>query len=220
MTVEAIREQVLAFHREGKRMFVSSSFQTHSIPLLHILSTIPAPVDVLFIHTGFHFPETLQFRDDIIRLLGLPLINVRSQVPKSQQRDMLGRFYYASDPDYCCYMNKVQSLEPYLMQYDVWINGVRADQSETRKKMRVVQEAPFNTLRFHPMLDWNSKMIFDYRKEHQLPEHPLEQQGYLSIGCEPCTRKFSLDPDDRSGRWAGMKKSECGLHTELIKPAK
>ena len=102
------------------------------------------------------------------------------------------------------------------MQYDVWINGVRADQSATRKAMLVEQDAPYDSLRFHPMLDWDNKMIYKYIADNNLPAHPLEAQGYLSVGCAPCTRKFNLD-EERDGRWFGMNKTECGLHTELIK---
>jgi len=75
---------------------------------------------------------------------------------------------------------------------------------------------PFGTLRYHPMLDWNNKEIFYYRKLFELPSHPLEDKGYMSIGCEPCTRKVDPDGDERQGRWFGMKKTECGLHTDLI----
>ena len=101
-------------------------------------------------------------------------------------------------------------------EHDIWINGVRADQSATRKAMQVEQPAPHNTMRFHPMLDWTSKMIYEYQKEFNLPRHKLESQGYLSIGCEPCTRKFDLEMQEREARWFGMNKTECGLHTALI----
>lgn len=214
MTVEEIEERILKYTRESKKMFVTSSFQTHSIPLLHIISKINARVDVLFINTGFHFAESLEFRDKIAQLLNLNVINVRSSMSKNMQRDEFNQFYFTSDPDYCCHINKVQPLEPYLMQYDIWINGIRGDQSATRKAMDIEQAAPHGAVRFHPMLDWNSKMIFDYRKKYNLPAHPLEEKGYLSIGCEPCTRKFDIT-DERSARWFGLNKTECGLHTEL-----
>jgi phosphoadenosine phosphosulfate reductase len=216
MTVEEITAQLRQYQAAGKKMFVTSSFQTHSIPLLHILSRVKdVEIDVLFINTGFHFPETIVFRDEIAALLGIEVIDVHSLVPKNLQKDAEGDFYFISDPDYCCYLNKVQPLEPYLQQYDIWINGVRADQSDTRKQMKVEQPAPFHTTRFHPMLDWNAKRIWEYRKEHQLPEHPLDQKGYQSIGCFPCTKKFD-DMDERTARWFGLNKTECGLHTELI----
>lgn len=215
MTFEEIAKQISRYQSEGRRMFATSSFQTHSIPLLHIISRIDPTIPVLFINTGFHFPETLVFRDQIKERLGLNLIDVRSLVARNLQKDSAGQFYFTSDPDYCCFINKTQPVEPFLAEYDVWINGIRADQNANRRNMQTEQAAPFGAVRFHPMLDWNAKMIFEYIRDHQLPRHPLENQGYLSIGCEPCTRKVDLN-NDRSGRWFGLNKTECGLHTDLV----
>ncbi len=215
MDYEAIKSTIERYRAEGKKLFATSSFQTHSIPMLHLLSRIDRDIDIAFINTGYHFPETVRFRDDVAELLGLRLVDVRSQVPRNLQRDSNRQLYFTSDPDTCCYLNKTQPLEPLLIEYDVWINGIRADQSAHRRSMAVEQRAPHGALRFHPMLDWTSKMIFDYIREFQLPRHPLEDAGYLSIGCEPCTRKIDLD-NDRSGRWFGLHKTECGLHTDLV----
>lgn len=156
------------------------------------------------------------YRDRITELLGLNVKDVFSSTPKSQQKDSQGRLLFASDPDYCCYLNKTQPLEPILAEYDIWINGVRADQSATRKEFKVEEKAPFNTTRFHPMLDWTPKMIHYYLEENKTPRHPLEEKGYFSVGCEPCTRAFDADMDERGGRWFGLKKTECGLNTDLI----
>ena len=216
MQFEEIAKQIEIYKQSGKKMFATSSFQTHSIPMLHILSRIDKTIPVLFINTGFHFPQTLVFRDEVAAMLGLNLMDVRSLVSRSLQRDKNDQFYFTSDPDYCCFLNKTQPVEPFLAEYDVWINGIRADQNANRKNMKAEQPARYGSVRFHPMLDWNSKMIFEYSKEYHLPRHPLEDEGYLSIGCEPCTRKVDLT-NDRSGRWFGLNKTECGLHTDLAK---
>ena len=108
-------------------------------------------------------------------------------------------------------------MEPVLAEYDIWINGIRADQNANRRNMQIEQDAPFNSKRYHPMLHWDNKRIHQYRKEYDLPTHPLASKGYLSIGCEPCTRKHIVGEDERSTRWFGMNKTECGLHTELVK---
>lgn len=216
MKFEDIKLKIEEYKKLGKKMIATSSFQTHSIPLLHIISKIDKSIPIYFNNTGFHFPETIHFKDEIANLLGLTVLETKSIIPKSEQLNSTGNLHYTSDPDYCCYLNKVQPLEPIIMQHDIWINGVRADQSATRKAMKIEQEAPFDSIRFHPMLDWDNKMIYKYISEYNLPSHPLEAQGYLSIGCAPCTRKFNLD-EDRDGRWFGMNKTECGLHTELIK---
>jgi phosphoadenosine phosphosulfate reductase len=107
-------------------------------------------------------------------------------------------------------------MDAILRSKDVWINGVRADQSAIRAAMKIEQPAQHGCIRFHPMLDWNPKMIWQYQKEYNLPKHPLEEKGYLSIGCEPCTRKLDPEMQEREARWFGMNKVECGLNTDLI----
>jgi len=211
-----IAQCIDGFVADGLKLFIGSSFQTHSIPLLHIITSISKDIPVYFINTGFHFPETLIYRDQIAELFGIEVINTRPVVCKSLQCDESGNLYFASDPDHCCYLNKIQPLEPVLIEKDVWINGIRAEQSAHRKAMGSIIKGPFNTLRYHPVLHWTSKDIFYYRKLHNLPPHPLEAKGYLSIGCEPCTRKVDPSGDERQGRWFGMKKTECGLHTDLV----
>ncbi|MCP4520311.1 MAG: phosphoadenylyl-sulfate reductase [Cytophagales bacterium] len=216
MNFEDIQKQIEKYKDEGKTLFTTSSFQSHSIVLLHILSRIDKTIPVHFINTGFHFPDTLRFRDEIVDRFGLNMVDVKSETPKLLQRNSAGNFLYTSEPDYCCHLNKVTPLDAVMREYDIWINGVRGDQSATRKAMLVEQPAPHDTMRFHPMLDWTSKTIYDYRKEFDLPSHPMESKGYLSIGCEPCTRKFDFEMQEREARWFGMNKTECGLHTQLI----
>ncbi len=216
MTIPAIEAHLRRYREAGKRPFVTSSFQTRSIPLLHVLSRIDPSIPILFINTGFLFPATVEYKDHIAQLLGMRVVNVSSLVPKSQQKNQQGNFYYTSDTDRCCYYNKVQPLEPYLQTHDVGINGICADQFANRQRMQIEQEAPHGCLRFHPILDWTSKMIHEYAVAHQLPAHPMDALGYVSIGCEPCTRKFDAG-DERSARWFGSNKTECGLHTDLAK---
>ncbi|MEM7551778.1 MAG: phosphoadenylyl-sulfate reductase [Bacteroidota bacterium] len=216
MNFENIKRQIEDYEKQGKRFFTTSSFQTHSLVLLHILSRIDRSIPVYFINTGYHFPETVKFRDRITEEFGLNLVDLRPSTPKSFQLDHSGKLLFTSDPDHCCNLNKTQPLDGILRVYDVWINGIRADQSATRKAMKVEQPAPHSTFRYHPMLDWNSKMIFDYIREHDLPRHPLENQGYTSIGCEPCTRKLDPEMMEREARWFGLNKVECGLHTDLV----
>jgi phosphoadenosine phosphosulfate reductase len=218
MKFEDIKLKIEEYQQVGMKYFTTSSFQSHSLVLLHMLSRIDKQIPVVFINTGFHFPATVSFRDQIMNSFGLSnLIDLRAEMPKSLQKGTGGRLLFASDPDYCCFINKTEPLDNLLKSYDVWINGVRADQSKERKAMTIEQEAPHNTQRFHPMLEWTAKMIFNYRKEFDLPTHPLEDKGYLSIGCEPCTRRITPEMSDREVRWYGLNKTECGLHTDLIK---
>lgn len=216
MNFQEIKDKITQYKRDGKSVFTSSSFQSHSLVMLHMLSRIDNSIPVYFINTGYHFPETVKFRDHITELFGLNTQDLKSDVPKHMQRDSESRLLFTSDPDHCCYLNKTQPMDSILRSHDVWINGVRADQSAVRAAMKVEQPAPYNTIRFHPMLDWNAKMIWEYQKEYKLPSHPLEEKGYVSIGCEPCTRRLDPGMQEREARWYGMKKAECGLHTELV----
>lgn len=208
-----VLEQLEGYRKRNLQLFVSSSFQTHSIPLLHLVSRFDTSIPVYFLETGFHFPETRVFRDAIAERLGLNVISVESPIQKIAQRDDLGRFLFASDPDECCYLNKVLPLEPILQSHDVWIAGVRRDQTRFRKDLATEVNGQHGTIKFHPMLDWTSKMVWEYRKAFELPEHPLEASGYLSVGCVPCTRSWDDQSAGRSGRWAGMRKDECGIHS-------
>lgn len=217
LRVKEIKKRVIDYQKAGKRIFTTSSFQSHSIVLLHILSRIDRTIPVFFINTGYHFTETIEFRDQITELLGLNTQDVKPTTPKFMQRDAHGRLLFTSDPDHCCFLNKTLPLENILRSHDIWINGIRKDQNAYRQELKIEQEAPHDVLRYHPLLDWSSKDIFYYRKEYDLPAHPLEEKGYLSIGCEPCTRKIDPEMQEREARWYGLNKTECGLHTELIK---
>ncbi|MEM9338074.1 MAG: phosphoadenylyl-sulfate reductase [Bacteroidota bacterium] len=217
MEINEIASKINAYQSEGKKLFTTSSFQTHSLVLLHIVSQIDHTIPIYFINTGYLFPETVSFRDQVAKAFNLTLVDLKPDTPKHLQRAPDGKLMYTTDPDYCCFLNKTQPMEAILAKHDVWINGVRGDQSAIRKAMKVEQPAPHNCTRFHPMLDWDKKQIFAYIKAHDLPRHPLDAKGYMSIGCEPCTRKIDLEMQEREARWFGLNKVECGLHTDLIK---
>ncbi len=217
MEIKQIKNKIQEYKSQNKKMFATSSFQTHSIVMLHILSRIDNTIPVYFINTGFLFPETISYKDKIAKLFNLKVIDTVPLIPKNLQKDMAGNLFFTSDPDYCCFLNKTQPLESVLYNHDIWINGVRADQTEIRSNMSVEQEAKNNVMRFHPMLDWTKQKIFKYIKENNLPHHPLDEKGYISIGCEPCTRKIILGQDERTARWFGLNKTECGLNTDLVK---
>ncbi len=211
MQIQAIYNKIIQYKQEGKSMFATSSFQPNSVVLLHLLSHIDKSIPVYFINTGFHFPETIQYKDSITALFGINVIDLLPHVPKAMQCNASGDLMFTYDPDYCCYLNKVQPVEAILDKYDVWINGVRAEQNSIRSNFRHEETYSHNTLRFHPILAWTTEEMNAYSRQHNLPVHPLEKKGYRSIGCEPCTK-----PADggnlRDARWAGMKKTECGLH--------
>ena len=211
LKVEQIQNRILNYKKAGYQLCITSSFQTHSLPLLHIVTTAIPDLPVLFIDTGFHFPETYAFRNQIKGDWNLNLINVQSKTAKNQQVDADGQFLYSTDPEYCCHINKVEPLDDAMKIYDIWIAGLRKDQTKLRTTLQEEEFQEEGLMKYHPILDWNSKMIYDYAKAFNLPQHPLEAQGYLSIGCMPCTNSVSEDME-RSGRWYGSKKTECGIH--------
>lgn len=214
-----IQARLAGYRGRGLRVFATSSFQTNSVVLLSLLSRFAPEVPVCFLDTGYHFPETLAFRDALTVQLGLTVRTLRSPVPRDLQRDGRGRLLFGSDPDHCCHLNKVLPLEPVILQSDVWVSGVRAGQSAHRANLTEEARGRHGVLRYHPLLDWDSRMVGRYIAQHDLPRHPLEAQGYLSVGCHPCTRSmwdggFSAG-GERGGRWGGMKKTECGLHLDV-----
>jgi phosphoadenosine phosphosulfate reductase len=215
MDTDEIRKHIEHYKSQDKKMFATTSLQTHSIVLLHILAGIDKTIPVYFINTGYHFPETMKFREEVSQRLNVEIKILNSTISKHLQKDNRGNLLFTVDPDHCCYLNKIIPVDNILMSMDVWINGVRASQSESRRALQMEEKAAHNTLRYHPLLRWTDKMIFDYIKEYNLPRHPLEEKGYISIGCEPCTRK-AFGNDERESRWYGLNKTECGLNTDLI----
>ncbi len=215
MEIQHIVSKLAQYRRDGKRMFATSSFQTQSVVFLHVLSRIDKTIPVYFVNTGFHFPETLVYKDLISQKLGIHVISLFPPVPKSMQTRFSGDLMFTYDPDYCCYLNKVQPIEGILGQYDVWINGIRAEQNQYRKHFREEVQTKQHIIRYHPLLKWTGKEMQRYISAYQLPVHPLEEWGYKSIGCEPCTRPVN-GSNARDARWTGMKKTECGLHTTGI----
>ncbi|MEL6343768.1 MAG: phosphoadenylyl-sulfate reductase [Myxococcota bacterium] len=209
-----IAEKLAQYRADGRRLFATTSCQSNSVVLLHVLSALAPDVPVYFMNTGFHFPETLRFKRQLAKQLGLRIIDLFSETTRLQQ-SAGGRFLFTSDPDHCCHINKIQPLEPVLKTHDVWINGIRAGQSAVRRAMKIEQPAQHGILRYHPLLRWDQDLVDEYIAAHALPAHPLADRGYRSVGCRPCTRAPSPDDDERAGRWVGLKKTECGLHTTL-----
>lgn len=214
-TINNLSEKINKWTKEGRRVFVTSSFQTQSVPLLHLISRHCPSVIIVFIDTRFLFPETYSFKERLEKEFDLNIVEVQSATSLHLQTNENGLLQYCSNTDFCCHLNKVQPLDSWMEAGDIWISGVRRDQSSVRKAMEEIEERG-NITRFHPMLDWTNKDIYNYIREKKLPKHPLENDGYISIGCVPCTYKWNGE-NLRGGRWLGQAKTECGLHTEIRK---
>ena len=213
----ALPPAVLAWtwHEFAPKVVLTCSFQHDGVVLAHMLRDIAPEVPVVFIDTGFHFPETLAYRDEIRRRFDLPLVELQPIMPRAEFASTHGLDLYARNPDLCCHINKVEPLKRYLPGVRAWVNGRRRDQAATRQDLRVVEAFQGDLYKVNPMRSWTSRDTFQYMERHGIPMHPLFEQGYASIGCAPCTRPVLPGEDERDGRWAGTGKVECGLHTFL-----
>ena len=194
----------------GSRVAATSSFQSQSLPLLHLISKVYPDLTVLFVDTGFHFPETLAFRDALASSLGLNLKVIQSEASATEFEHLYGNLYY-KDPDRCCAIRKIAPLQNALDGYQAWISGIRRDQTETRHNADIIQFHG-NIIKINPMIHWTQEDVNQYIEENDLPRHPLEARGYKSIGCFPCTHAINETDSFRYGRWIGCEKIECGLH--------
>ena len=194
------------------RVAVVSSFGTESAVLLHLVAQADRSTPVIFVDTQKMFPETLDYRDTLIARFGFtdsrtvtPLADV---IAKKDDKGLRWSF----DPDGCCEIRKVEPLARAKDGLDSWISGRKAFQSQTRQNLPRF-EIEDGRLKINPLGDWDKAKLEAYFAAHDLPRHPLEEQGYLSIGCEPCTSKVLPGEDPRAGRWRGWDKVECGIHT-------
>lgn len=195
-------------------IILTCSFQHEGIVLAHMLRTIKPEIPVVFIDTRFHFKETLEYRDTITKLLGLNLKVIESTVSFEDFKAKYGADLNRRDPDLCCKINKVDPLLAALKGVRAWLNGRRRDQTTERSQIGIVG-LQGTIVKVNPLATWTGKDTFRYLHAHNLPLHPLFEKGYTSIGCEPCTALPLGDGDERSGRWAGSGKRECGIHTIL-----
>jgi phosphoadenosine phosphosulfate reductase len=193
------------------RTAVVSSFGTESAVLLHLVAQASRDVPVVFVDTGKMFPETLAYRDTLMALLGFR--NVRTVEPSPlllAGKDAKG-LRWSYDPDGCCEIRKVEPLARAKQGLDSWISGRKAFQSVTRQNIARF-EVEDGRLKVNPLGDWVKADLEAYFEAHDLPRHPLEAEGYLSVGCQPCTSRVMPGEDPRAGRWRGWDKVECGIH--------
>lgn len=208
------RERLLRIfeHFGSDAVVFSSSFGAFSAVLCHLVSDVAPGTSVYFLDTGFHFPETLQFRDDLLEKLNLTLRIIHPKLSKPALFALLGDTPYQTAPDRCCGINKVEPLKQILKPGSVWISGLRRGQTDHRTTLDYFYQTDGGHYKIQPILDWSSPEMYRYLRAHQLPVHPLWEKGYTSIGCAPCTAPCQAGGDERSGRWKDSSKTECGLH--------
>jgi phosphoadenosine phosphosulfate reductase len=211
---EQVLESVLAAN-EGARVCLTSSFQAEDMAVLHLLRKRIPDVPVLFLDTGYHFAQTYEYRDRMAKEWSLHLVNVLPARTVPQQESEFG-ILYQTDPTRCCQLRKVEPLLSALEPFGVWFTGLRREQSPTRKNLKKVELHRLPTgktlWKVSLLADWNWEQVGRYVNTNGISQLPQYDEGYLSIGCQPCTA-LPADPNNpRSGRWGGAK-LECGIHT-------
>lgn len=202
--------QVLTEILPGQVSMVSS-FGTESSVLLHLVAQADPSVPVIFIDTLRLFPETLRYRDQLTKLLGLTDVRTFEPLPDKLKEADPKYLLWSYDPDACCAVRKVEPLARALTGVTAWISGRKAFQASTRSNIPLFELAD-GRLKINPLARWTREDLVAYMDQYQLPHHPLEADGYLSIGCMPCTTPVREGEDPRAGRWRGWDKTECGIH--------
>lgn len=204
-----------AIRKFGEKLTLACSFGAEDIVLVDALQRIPGgkKVDIFYLDTDLHFPETYETRDRLEERYGIRFKRVTPDLTLDEQQASYGPALWRQDPNRCCYLRKVQPLEKTLSEYDAWMTGIRREQSPTRRKAQIVEvDQRFRLTKVNPLVHWTSEDVWAYIRERDVPYNPLHDERYPSIGCAPCTRPVHEGEDLRSGRWSGFQKTECGLH--------
>ncbi len=196
------------------RVAAVSSFGAEAAVLLHLVAEVDRDVPVIFVNTQKMFGETLAYRDELAERLGLTALTVVRPDPLALAARDQTSLRWSYDPDGCCEIRKVEPLRRALVPFDAWLSGRKGYQPGRAALPRFELDADNGggRLKLNPLADWSKADLDDYFAEHKLPRHPLEAQGYPSIGCVPCTTTVAPGEDPRSGRWRGWDKTECGIH--------
>jgi phosphoadenosine phosphosulfate reductase len=205
--------EILAWAKDtfGTRFCVTSSMEDAVVA--HLASRVAPGVDVVFLDTGYHFPETIGTRDAVDAVMDVHVITLTPRQSVAEQDAEHGPRLHDRDPDLCCALRKVKPLEEGLTGYTAWATGLRRDESPTRAGTPVVGwDDRRGKVKISPIARWTQEDVEAYVSEHGVLINPLLTDGYASVGCAPCTRRVLEGEDARAGRWAGSNKSECGLH--------
>ncbi|GAA1896174.1 phosphoadenylyl-sulfate reductase [Streptomyces durmitorensis] len=195
----------------GERFCVTSSMEDAVVA--HLASRARPGVDVVFLDTGYHFPETIGTRDAVAAVMDVNVITLTPRQTVAEQDAEFGAKLHDRNPDLCCAMRKVKPLEEGLTSYAAWATGLRRDESPTRANTPVVGwDEKRRKVKVSPIARWTQDDVDAYVLEHGVLTNPLLMDGYGSVGCAPCTRRLLEGEDARAGRWSGNAKTECGIH--------
>jgi len=208
-------EEILewAVERFSPRLAMTSNFGAEGVVVIDYLSRVAPETPIIYLETGFQFAETDQLKERLRARYGVNIIERRAELSVGEQNRIHGERLYERDSDLCCRIRKVEPLAAALKGYDAWIAALRRDQSPTRANIGVVEwNARHGLVKINPLATWTRQRVWNYIVTHKLPYNALYDDGYASIGCAPCTRRVAVGAHERSGRWDGEKKVECGIH--------
>ncbi|MCF7824330.1 MAG: phosphoadenylyl-sulfate reductase [Candidatus Marinimicrobia bacterium] len=205
----------IASQELGDRLMMTTAFGYSGIVLLSFVKDVAPNLPIYFIDTGFHFEETLKLRLKIMAEWNINIQRLASTRFKKDLDEILGREAYRTNPDLCCYHRKVEPLLNLMKEDTVWLSATRRDQSPTRVGTSVIEIDGRGQIKISPLFNWTSDDCWTYIRKYDLPYNPLHDQYYPSIGCYPCTNPVDEGGTERSGRWTGIDKIECGLHVPL-----
>lgn len=205
----------------GDRAAIGTSFQGAGLVVMDTAFAKGWNFPVFTLDTGLLFPETLELKREVEERFGIQIESLVPEQNLEEQAAEHGPELWKTNPDLCCALRKVIPLQKKLSQLDVWITGLRRQQSQTRESIQIVELYHFDVLRdryilkLNPMASWSREEVQEHIAKRGLPKNALSSRGYRSIGCQPCTRPVGEGDDERAGRWTGFDKSECGIHTFL-----
>lgn len=206
------------FDNFGPGIVMATGFGPEGVVLMHLVSQIRAETTVFYLDTDLLFSQTYELRDKLIEKLGIHFERVHSGISLPEQALRHGDTLWANDPDTCCQIRKVIPQRQFLSHYDAWITGIRRDQTAFRANTLPVEWDYANKMvKLNPLAAWTSDQVWEHIRENDLPYNELHDYGYPSIGCWTCTKAVAAGADPRSGRWAGVTKTECGIHLPSIK---
>jgi phosphoadenosine phosphosulfate reductase len=197
----------------NERVVMGTGFGPPGIVLLDMLFKVTRDISVFYIDTAFLFDQTYDLKEKLQKKYGFKFLRISTDLAPEMQADQYGDKLWEKDPDICCNIRKVLPLKDILKKYDIWITGIRKKQTQVRNQSELIElESRFEVIKINPLINWTHNEVWDYIKTHNLPYNPLHDNNYPSIGCKQCTSPVCSGEDDRSGRWKGTNKTECGLH--------
>jgi len=208
-----------AVNRFDNTLTMATGFGAEGAALIDMAVRVDPSIDIFFLDTSFLFPETLELKRRIEERYGISIRTVQTSLTPEEQSVRFGPALWKTDPDLCCRLRKLESLKDALAGRAAWITAIRRDQTAARATARVVEwDYRWRLVKVNPMARWTREQVWNYISENDVPYNPLHDRGYPSIGCTHCTAQVLADDHERSGRWRGNSKTECGLHG-LVSPA-